>query len=168
MIVLPGSNQEALNMLTPESNSSICPYEAVAAQVKHDRKMQRKRVAEERLRRQLCFSISYDDELPSEERLRLKTKDYFAFPTIHTSDERFKAACREVVLKTPSPKKRRLLKPIIPTLSPNRVDELKEIIREAEKAIKSAKKELAALTNQEQEDTEIESGGESEDERCLF
>ena len=146
VIVLPGSNQEALNMLTPESNSSICPYEAVAAQVKHDRKMQRKRVAEERLRRQLCFSESYPNNKDS---------------------PRFE----EALLRTPSPKKQKVGKPIIPTLSPNRVDELRKTIREAEKAIKSAKRELAALTNQEEkepEDTETESVGESEDERCLF
>ena len=169
MIAPPGSKQkEVLNMLTPTPIGTINPYEAIAAQVKFDRKVKRRRVAEERLRRQLRFSVSYDDETPSEARLRLKTKDHFAFPTVHTSDERFKAACREIVLKTPSPKKRRLLKPIIPTISPNRVDELRETIREAERTIKRAKAELAALVHQEQEETEIESGEETEEEIVLI
>jgi len=153
-------------MLTP--TETINPYEAVFAQAKHDHKVKRRRIAEERLRRQLRFSVTYDDETPSEARLRLKTKDHFAFPTIHTSDERFKEACREIVLKTPSPKKRKMLKPIIPTISPNRVDELKETIREAERTIKRAKAELVALVHQEQEETEIESGEETEEELILI
>ena len=153
-------------MLTPIE--TINPYEAVAAQARHDEKVRRKNIAKERLRKQLRFGVVYDDQVPSEARLRLRTKEHFAFPTTHTSDERFKEACREIVLKTPSPKKRKLLRPIIPTISPNRVDELKETIREAERTIKRAKAELAAIAYQEQEETEIESGEETEEEIVLI
>ena len=76
-----------------------------------------------RLKRQLacgliCDHISYD-------RLKLRSKDSFCFPTCHVDDPDVQAACKERVVS--KKRKRVLVSPFLPTLPPTESDFLCDI-----------------------------------------